>query len=69
MDNRADLLIARVDNCFDVICSAGKATLEKQAITYAAFLTDVQAGRISMDSQVGDMLDLIEKFCTLIETS
>lgn len=64
-----DALIPRVDNCFDAIRAAGNAALEKQAITYAAFLTDVQAGRISMDSQVGDMLDLIEKFCTLIETT
>ena len=63
-----DQLIDRLNNCFSLIRSAGNAALEQQALIYAGFLTDIQAGKIDFGAPEMEMTGLIEEFCQLIET-
>lgn len=64
-------LAERLDTCFGVIHNASNSELEQQAIVYAAFLTDLQTGKIGVGvpaSELQEMMDLIQQFCHLIET-
>lgn len=63
-----DQLIDRLNNCFSLIRSAGNVALEQQALIYAGFLTDIQAGKIDFGAPETEMMGLIEEFCQLIET-
>ncbi len=66
--NAVDLLIDRLDKCFSMIRSANNAELEQQALIYAGFLTDIQAGNIKSDApEISEMVGFIEQFCQLVE--
>lgn len=66
--NTINLLIDRLDKCFSLIRAAKNSELDQQALIYAAFLTDIQAGKIKSDTaEIPEMLDLIEQFCQLVE--
>lgn len=62
-----DRLIDRLNNGFTLIRSAGNAALEQQALIYAGFLTDIQAGKIDFGAPEMEMTDLIGEFCQLVE--
>jgi hypothetical protein len=64
---RAKHLSGRLDLCIDRI---GDSDLVKQhAVMYAAFLTDLGAGRLdATDPNVVEMVGLADEFCALVET-
>jgi hypothetical protein len=64
---RAKHLSVRLDACIDRIDDSG--VVKQHAVMYAAFLTDLGAGRMdAADPNVAEMVSLADEFCTLVET-
>lgn len=60
-------LIQRVNACMNTI-EPGEVILYSHASVYAAFLSDLESGRIDADrSDVSELLDIVGDFCALIE--
>jgi len=64
---RAKHLSVRLDACVDRIDDRG--LVKQHAVMYAAFLTDLGAGRIdATDPNIADMVGLADEFCALVES-
>jgi len=64
---RAKHLSVRLDACIDRISDIG--VVKQHAVMYAAFLTDLGAGRLNAaDPNVAEMVGLADEFCALVET-
>ncbi|MDH4602506.1 MULTISPECIES: hypothetical protein [Pseudomonas syringae group] len=69
-------LIKRLDESMQqlesstLIKDSVRAELQKQGLLFAAFLSDAEAGRVTMPaSELQKDLDLISDFCSLISTT
>lgn len=64
---RAKHLSVRLDACLGRIDDSG--VVKQHAVMYAAFLTDLEAGRLDgTDPNVAEMVGLADEFCALVES-
>jgi hypothetical protein len=64
---RAKHLSGGLDACIERIDDGG--VVKQHATMYAAFLTDLGAGRLdAADPNIADMVGLADEFCTLVES-
>lgn len=66
---RVSRLIARLDKVSSVLYEKNKREAWGQAILYAAFLSDLNDGRIANDARVDDILSDIESFCSIVKNN
>lgn len=72
MNPNIDERIARLDSVFALINqhaddNENTPELQSQALLYASFLTDVKDGKIPVDGEALELLELVQEFCKLIE--
>lgn len=64
---RVSALIARLNDCTDIVQKLDSPEIEQQVLIYAGFLSDVVAGRITDGERTPQILENIEQFCSLVE--
>lgn len=64
---KAESLVQRLDRCWPRLGEASSA--RAYALVYAGFLSDVVSGGIKEnDPEVGEMFELVDEFCGLVES-